>query len=199
LRKNLDLSEIDWNIGQSSIGEVTPVSAVPAMEMSLPTPIPEPTPDPEPAPTPEPVISDEDFVFSNPVMGGIIKPFSVDDLVYFKTTNDWRTHSGIDIEVPSGSQVKAVAAGVVEKVYADEKLGVTVVIGHTRTLKTVYSNLQSMDFIKVGKRVEAGDIIGGIGDTAIVESEDGPHLHFEVIRNGEPANPEEYLMTNSNY
>jgi len=124
-----------------------------------------------------------------PVDGEIINQFSGDELVFSNTMRDWRVHRGIDIDAPLGAQVRAAAGGVVEQVYVDDMLGVVVVIGHGNGLHTLYASLQSEEFIAVGTRVQAGDIIGGIGGTAISEIADGPHLHFEVHRNGVQIDP----------
>ncbi|MCL2839047.1 MAG: M23 family metallopeptidase [Oscillospiraceae bacterium] len=124
-----------------------------------------------------------------PVNGNVIKQFSGDNLVFSNTMNDWRVHRGIDIDAPLGTQVRAAAAGVVERVFEDDMLGVVVVIDHGDGLQTLYASLQSVDFISAGTRVDAGDIIGGVGGTAISESADGPHLHFEVLRNGGQIDP----------
>jgi len=137
----------------------------------------------EPA-TPPPVTS-----LRNPIDGEIINRFSGDELVFSNTMRDWRVHRGIDIAAPPGTQVRAAAAGVVEQVFVDDMLGVVVIIGHGNGLHTLYASLQSEEFIAVGTRVSAGDIIGGVGGTAISEIADGPHLHFEVHRNGVQIDP----------
>ena len=124
-----------------------------------------------------------------PVDGEIIKEFSGDELVFSNTMNDWRVHRGVNIAAPIGSQVRAAADGVVEQVFEDDLLGVVVVIGHGNGVHTKYASLQSADFISVGTDVRAGDIIGGVGNTAIIKSADGPLLYFEVHRNGRQVDP----------
>jgi len=130
-----------------------------------------------------------------PVDGEIIKYFSNDELVFSNTMNDWRVHRGIDIAAPLGTQVRAAADGVVEQVFTDDLLGVVVVIGHVGGFQTLYASLQNEDFISVGTRVSEGDIIGGVGDTAIIKSADGPLLYFEVHRNGQHIDPVRFFTT----
>ncbi len=130
---------------------------------------------------------------ASPCTGKISREHSPDKLIYSKTTDDWRTHSGIDISAKNGEVVEAAADGVVEEVYEDEKLGITVVIGHSGNIKTLYSNLQDLSFIEVGRRVAKGDTIGAVGDSAIIEKKDKSHLHFEVIYNNESQDPSEYI------
>jgi murein DD-endopeptidase MepM/ murein hydrolase activator NlpD len=132
-----------------------------------------------------------EFNFARPLEGKILKDFSAGELVYSKTMDDWRTHDGVDIEASLGAPVKAAEAGVVEKVFDDDELGVTVIIKHSDEFSSIYSNLQDINFISPGKTVKKGDIIGGVGATSSLESLDAPHLHFSIVKNGEMQNPRE--------
>ncbi len=134
------------------------------------------------------------FSMDFPVDGEVIAPCSVDELVFCESMQDWRTHNGTDIAAKIGDQVKAAESGKVSQVYKDELLGIVVVLDHGNNISSLYGNLQSLDFIKVGTEVQKGDIIGGIGDSGILEAKSGPHLHFEVISNGEYQNPEKFIM-----
>ena len=125
--------------------------------------------------------------------GDISKPHSDTELYYSKTMEDWRLHKGIDIDVPIGATVSAVAKGVVSECYTDTAYGVTVVIDHGNGLYSKYSNLASDKMVKAGQTVEPGTAIGVVGDTAEFEVADKAHLHFEVIKNGVCVNPEDYF------
>ena len=133
------------------------------------------------------------FVMEMPHGGAIIAQCSVDNLVYSETMKDWRTHNGIDIAAKVGDQVKAAEAGVVSKVYKDDLYGVVVTIDHENGVLSTYANLQSVDFIKVGTKVKKGDIIGGVGECGALEANLEPHLHFEVIADGDYKDPKEFL------
>ncbi|MGI6577022.1 MAG: peptidoglycan DD-metalloendopeptidase family protein [Eubacteriales bacterium] len=124
-----------------------------------------------------------------PVNGEIIERFSVDELVFSATLGDWRVHTGIDIAAGLGTQVCAMGDGVVEDVYTDELMGVTVVIDHGNSVRSVYRNLMESVAVEVGDTVYAGDVIGGVGQTADNEILDPPHLHLEVIKNGAQVDP----------
>lgn len=137
--------------------------------------------------------STEELKFMKPVDAQISVPFSKDNLLYSKTMEDWRTHMGIDIPGSIGTPVKAAANGVVEQVKTDEMLGSIVIIRHTDQFKTKYCSLQSDILVKEGDAVDIGTVIGGIGNTAASEIADAPHLHFEVLSNGELANPEDFI------
>lgn len=133
------------------------------------------------------------FSMQLPCDGPVVAECSIDELVYCDTMEDWRTHNGMDIAAEIGTQVKAAAAGVVSRVYEDELLGVVVVLDHDNGITSLYGNLQNADFIKAGTEVQAGDIIGGVGEAGMLEAKAEPHLHFEVQANGEYKNPNEYF------
>lgn len=133
------------------------------------------------------------FVMELPHSGEVIAECSIDELVYSETMNDWRTHNGIDISAKVGDQVKAAEAGIVSKVYKDDLYGVVVTIDHENGILSNYANLQSVDFIKVGTKVKKGDIIGGVGESGSLEANIQPHLHFEIISQGDYKNPKDFL------
>jgi len=94
-------------------------------------------------------------------------------------------HDGIDLAAPKGAAIRAVASGVV--VYADpyEKYGNLIVIQHQRGMSTHYGHCETMS-VRAGQRIEAGTVIGTVGATGRVT---GPHLHFEVRKDGEALDP----------
>jgi len=134
--------------------------------------------------------------FSMPVNGEIMKEFTHDVNTFSesKTLGDFRAHNGIDFKVEKLTQVRAVAAGTISLV-EDNQNGVTVEITHDNNLKTRYAGLsrQGLEDISSGLKVKANDIIGRVGDPIQIECEDGPHLHFEVIKNGKSIDPSPYL------
>jgi murein DD-endopeptidase MepM/ murein hydrolase activator NlpD len=119
--------------------------------------------------------------------------YSMDRLSYNPTTRDWRTHAGIDILAPLGTDVGAAAAGVVLSVYDDDLLGRTVTVRHDGGWVTHYSNLAEEVDVMAGDRVAAGQCLGQVGTTALLEVGQEAHLHFAVYRNNVPQDPEEFL------
>lgn len=130
-----------------------------------------------------------------PVMGYISREYSADELIYTPTMNDFRTHTGIDLAADVGTPVSALADGIVADVYDDPFMGTTVVLKHSGGLVSCYSNLSSElpKEIAVGAVVSVGSTIGGIGETAITESAEAPHVHLEVYLDEQCVDPEEYL------
>jgi murein DD-endopeptidase MepM/ murein hydrolase activator NlpD len=127
-----------------------------------------------------------------PVQGDIIVDYHMNDLVYSKTLNEWSTHPGIDIAAKSGTDVKAALNGTVASAGKDAQMGNMIVLTHAGGGKTVYANLKDMK-VKAGDKVRAGDVIGTVGTSAISESEEVAHLHFEYHVGGKPVDPKNYL------
>ncbi len=94
-------------------------------------------------------------------------------------------HAGIDISLPRGAKVVATGAGVVKKVGYHNHYGLTVDIEHTAELVTRYAHLSKAS-VKEGQVVDRGQRIGLSGASGRVT---GPHVHYEIIQNGQPKNP----------
>ena len=119
--------------------------------------------------------------------------YGKDNLAYSNTPEPWTTHHGIDISASIGTPVKAVMSGTVTEVTNHPTLGIMITIDHGNGLVTRYANLQNGNMVKEGQKVEQGKIISGVGNTAEFEIGDVPHLHFEVLKNGEHQDPKLYL------
>ena len=118
----------------------------------------------------------------------------MDSLVYNTTLGHWRVHPGMDILAEAGMPVMAAAAGEVVSVYQDDALGNTVTIRHADGMSTVYANLSPEVCVQEGWAVASGDVIGFVGSSALSESSDAPHLHFEMLCEGERINPRDILI-----
>lgn len=131
-----------------------------------------------------------------PVDGEIQSEFAAKKLVYNSTLQEWRTHSGIDIAGTFGNPVKAAATGKISAVKSDPRYGLTVVMEHDvsgRRFSTVYCGLaKTADGLLAGNKVEAGAVIGTLGDDIFCEKAQGAHLHFELTENNEPLDPSQY-------
>ena len=128
-----------------------------------------------------------------PVDGTIQLKYSMDSLVYSKTLDQYMTHPGVDISAASSTEVLAIADGTVSKVYNDDRYGVTVHITHKDGLVSIYSNLAEQGLAETGDDVSQGSIIGRVGDTALFESLEESHLHFEMTKDGNPVDPGEFI------
>ena len=130
-----------------------------------------------------------DPTFIKPVEGDILKVFAMDNLVYSETLDEWVTHNGIDIKADKATVVKAADDGKVIAIKNDPRYGITIIIEHDNGYETRYSNLLTAEFVNVGEKVTQGQTIGTVGNTGVFEIMDDPHLHFEILRNGEYIDP----------
>lgn len=119
------------------------------------------------------------FSFIKPVKGGITSSYFGD------CVDRANAHKGHDWAVPSGTSVKASEKGVVKMAYYSDSYGYNVLIWHSDTLETRYAHMSEL-YVKQGDRVKRGQILGLSGNTG---DSTGPHLHFEVIKNGIRINP----------
>lgn len=135
----------------------------------------------------------KDPEFSIPVEGEITRDFAKDSLIYSETLEEWVTHLAIDIKAERTTVVKAAEEGRITSIKNDPRYGLTIVVEHTNGFKTVYSNLLTSEFVTEGEKVEKGQSIGTVGNSASFEIVDEPHLHFEIIKDGENVDPNIYL------
>lgn len=99
-------------------------------------------------------------------------------------------HKGIDMAAPEGTKVYACKAGaVISTVYMDKTFGNYIVIKHPNGLTSIYAHLSKIQ-VENGEKVTTGQQIGLVGHTGMAT---GPHLHFEIRQNGQPANPNTYI------
>ncbi|MDR2697760.1 MAG: M23 family metallopeptidase [Holophagales bacterium] len=128
-----------------------------------------------------------------PTTGYISSGFGVriDPFYHANTGGDglMASHTGIDIANVIGTPIQATANGVVTTVKHIDNYGMTVIIRHTPELETLYAHLQTA-YVREGNKVERGHIVGLMGRSGRTT---GPHLHYEVRKDGKPVNPKPYL------
>lgn len=96
-----------------------------------------------------------------------------------------KKHLGIDLSSAAGTPIIAVAGGQIVKAGWHHAYGLNIEIEHTPKWRTRYAHARLL-YVVTGQYVEAGQFIGQVGSTG---RSTGPHLHFEVWRNGEPIDP----------
>ncbi|MFD0963585.1 M23 family metallopeptidase [Pseudofulvibacter geojedonensis] len=96
-----------------------------------------------------------------------------------------KMHNGMDFTAPKGTPIYATGDGVVTKASRASGFGKVIYIDHGFGYMTKYAHLNKFNTRK-GKKVKRGDIIGYVGNTGLSS---GPHLHYEVHKNGKPINP----------
>jgi murein DD-endopeptidase MepM/ murein hydrolase activator NlpD len=124
-----------------------------------------------------------------------IQPIPNKDLKHLASGYGWRIHpvykvekfhSGMDFTAPVGTEIHATGNGVVVKVEPyGNGYGNNVVINHGYGYETVYAHMSKFA-VHVGQKIQRGDLLGYVGNTG---TSTGPHLHYEVRKNGNPVNP----------
>ena len=121
-----------------------------------------------------------------PVSGPITSPFGYRMHPVF---HRMILHAGIDIGVPTGTPVTAAGGGTIILASYQGNCGNMIAIDHHGGLSTIYCHLSQM-FVSVGQEVQRGQAIGAAGATGDAT---GPHVHFQVMKNGNPVDPMSYL------
>jgi len=121
-----------------------------------------------------------------PVAGSLSSPYGTRRHPVHEVT---RLHTGVDISVPSGREVRATANGIVSFAGWTQNSGIVVVVEHGHGFRTAYAHSRKA-LVRVGQRVSRGEPIALSGSTGIST---GPHVHYEIWRNGRHIDPAGYL------
>jgi murein DD-endopeptidase MepM/ murein hydrolase activator NlpD len=122
-----------------------------------------------------------------PTTGWLSRGFG---LKYDPFTGFKQMHNGIDIANRRGTPIVASATGRVVSVGNNGGMGKTIVIDHGGGFQTKYAHLSEFKVTR-GQFVKRGEVIGLMGSTGYST---GPHLHYEVVRNGQSLNPMNYIL-----
>lgn len=144
---------------------------------------------PDVAPKPSdghPVSEDEISDMQLPVLAPISSPFGTRRDPF---THEAKRHKGVDLAAPEGMKVVPAYKGTVVFAGYMNGYGNAVIVQHSGELQTRYGHLGSIG-VRAGDTVDSQNILGTVGSTG---RSTGPHLHFEVIRNGAAVNPTAHL------
>ena len=130
-----------------------------------------------------------------PTAGKLLKEHSIDVQVFSQTMQDYRVHLGVDIACDANAPVCAAADGTVAQIWEDPMMGWCVALNHAGECVTVYKNLAKdlAEGLEVGASVLEGQLLGQVGDTALLEIAEDPHLHMEMTVKGLQVDPLEYF------
>ena len=133
--------------------------------------------------------------FLLPVSGVLQSVHDADLQVFSPTMQDYRVHLGIDIATVEGASVSAMADGTIAQIWDDVRMGRCIAIKHGGDAYTIYKNLtaEHPESVVIGATVKAGDVIGTVGESAMVELAADPHLHVEMTVGGIQVDPTDYF------
>jgi murein DD-endopeptidase MepM/ murein hydrolase activator NlpD len=152
-----------------------------------------------PSDKPSTPVEDKLPSFVLPVSGALSKKHDPSTQVFSNTMNDYRVHLGLDIVTSASAPVYAAADGKIEKIWEDTFMGYCIAIKHSGNCYTIYKNLAETlpEGIGEGVTVRSGQLIASVGESAMVEVAEEPHLHFEMTVADLGVDPLEYFDENA--
>ncbi len=151
--------------------------------------------DPQTPSAPTTDVEDKLPSFILPVSGALSKKHDSELQVFSSTMQDYRVHLGLDIVTAENAPVYASADGTVSRIWKDTLMGYCIAIEHSGDCYTIYKNLSETlpDGIKEGASVRSGQLLATVGESAMVEVGEEPHLHFEMTVSDLMVDPLEYF------
>ena len=127
-----------------------------------------------------------------PVDGNVILSYSMDKPVYLSTLAPYKYNPAVIIAGEVGTEVVAVTEGEVKSIERNAQTGTTLTMDIGSGYEVVYGQLKDV-CVAEGYRVSEGDVIGCVSEPTKYYSVEGPNLYFQLLKDGEPVNPLEYL------
>ena len=129
-----------------------------------------------------------------PLNGDVILNYSMDQSVYFATLDQYKYNPALVIAGEVNSKVMAAADGQVISVETTPETGETMTVDIGGGFQLIYGQLKELQF-SPGDRISKGELIGFVSEPTKYYSVEGSNLYFEMLRDGEPVNPMNYLTS----
>ncbi len=153
--------------------------------------IPSPTIDPVKEQTPKFSFSEAETLLW-PIDGNVLMNYSMDQTVYFATLDQYKYNPAVIIGGVEGQDVVAAQDGKVVKIETSVETGTTITIDMGDGYQAIYGQLSDVRISK-GDTVLQGDLIGSLAKPTRYYSVEGCNLYFQLLKNGTPVNPLNYL------
>ena len=134
----------------------------------------------------------EDSILEWPASGAVIMGYSMDQTVFFQTLEQYKYNPALIVAGETGETIGASAAGIVTNIEQTAQTGTTVTLDMGNGYTAVYGQLKEVP-VSVGDYVGAGETIGYLSEPTKYYSVEGPNLYFEVLKDGEPVDPMNYM------
>ncbi len=194
-RKEAELAKVEKSEEKPEMEEETQVANTDEVEAEIEEEVEEEV---EEKPQQKPEAKPESLSFSAedtliwPVDGNVILNYSMDQTVYFATLDQYKYNPALVISGETGEPVLAAADGKVTAIGSDARLGNTLTVDLGDGYQTIYGQLQEIR-VEEGQKLNQGDVIGYIEDPTKYYTVEGPNLYFQLLKDGKPENPLEYM------
>lgn len=128
-----------------------------------------------------------------PLQGAVLMDYNVEQTIYFKTLDQYKYNPAIIISGNVNDKVLSVADGIVSNIETNEVTGCVVTVDLGDGYSAVYGQLKEVP-LHAGDFVEAGAVIGYVGEPTKYFSLEGPNLYFQMIKDNEAIDPMEFLQ-----
>lgn len=127
-----------------------------------------------------------------PMDGNVILSYSMDRTVYFSTLEQYKYNPAILIGGEVGSDILSATDGEITSISQDAKTGTTITMSLGDGYEAVYGQVKDV-CVHEGDRVSKGDVLGYLSEPTKYFVVEGPNLYFQLLLDGEPVNPLEYM------
>lgn len=134
----------------------------------------------------------ENSVLAWPASGATLIDYSMDKTVYFSTLEQYKYNPALIIGGKVGEMIGASAPGIVTNIEESAQTGTTVTLDMGNGYSAVYGQLKDVA-VKTGDFLDAGQTVGYLNDPTKYYSVEGPNLYFEVLKDGTPVNPLDFM------
>lgn len=142
--------------------------------------------------TPYGVWFTEESTLEWPASGAVLIGYSMDQTVYFSTLEQYKYNPALIIGGEVGESIGASAPGIVANIEQNAQTGLTVTLDMGNGYSAVYGQLKEIP-LEVGDYVNTGEIVGYLSEPTKYYSMEGPNLYFEILKDGEPVNPLDFM------
>ena len=134
----------------------------------------------------------EESTLTWPASGAVIMGYSMDQTVFFQTLEQYKYNPAMIISGEVGETINASAAGIVTDIAETAQTGTTVTLDMGNGYSAVYGQLTDVE-LSIGDYVNGGETLGTLNEPTKYYSVEGPNLYFQVLKDGEPVDPMNFM------
>lgn len=135
---------------------------------------------------------DENSTLDWPASGAVIIDYSMDKTVYFPTLEQYKYNPALVVGGEVGEMISAAQEGIISSIEQDAQTGLTVTVDMGNGYSAVYGQLKEVP-VEIGMYVNKGQTLGHLSEPTKYYSVEGPNLYFELLKDGTPVNPLDYM------